>query len=70
MPKIKWLGKQENCDICKDTLGRFNTFYDGRLKDRTAWALMCKECWQYYGAGLGTGIGQEFDIFTKEKIRG
>lgn len=66
---VKWLGKQTTCDICKNDLDRFSTFYDGRMM-RGRWALMCLECWQYYGMGIGLGVGQEYDSTTKVKIRG
>ena len=67
---IKWTGKQENCDICGERLDRFEMFYDGRLQNRSTWALMCTECWMYCGAGVGTGFGQEYDSVSKVKIRG
>ena len=66
----KWLGKEKSCDICKDELRRFDTFYDGRLENRSQWALMCKECWQYYGTGIGAGVGQEYSSVDSTKIRG
>lgn len=69
MKKIKAIAP-ENCDLCKDTLRRFDTFYDGRLQGRSQWAWLCAECWQQYGAGLGTGTGQEYDSTSNEKIRG
>lgn len=68
--KKKWLGNQENCDICKDSLSRFDTFYDARINGKHTWALMCLECFEYYGAGIGQGFGQEYDSVTKEKLRG
>ena len=66
----KWLGKQTTCDICNDALSNFDMFYDGRMRGRTQWALMCKFCFNRYGVGLGTGKGREYDIDTKLKLRG
>ena len=66
----KWLGKADNCDLCKDSLTRFDVFYDARISGKNTWALMCKECFEWYGVGLGTGRGQEYDMATKEKKRG
>ena len=69
----KWLGKTECCNICKDGLDRFINkmwFVDGRIKGRTQWALMCPECFEHYGVGLGVGKGQKYDFNTLEKIDG
>ena len=60
----------DNCQLCGDDLRRFDNFYDGRQRDSTQWAWMCLECWQYYGSGVGTGRGQEYDSITSEKVRG
>ena len=60
----RWRGKVENCDICGDALDRLinkQWFVDGRLAGRGAWALMCAECFEHYGTGIGTGCGQKYD---------
>ena len=69
----KWQGKADVCNICGDSLSRFpdkQWFVDGRMDNRTTWALMCPECFEAYGAGLGEGLGQKYHIITKEKIAG
>ena len=69
--KVKrWLGNQTHCDICEENLRQSDTFYDGKIRGRSFWALMCLECWQLYGAGIGTGIGQEYNSADNVKIRG
>ena len=68
----KWLSKAENCDICKDALDRFINkmwFVDGKTTSGP-WALMCPECFEHYGVGLGSGKGQKYDFATKVKIDG
>ena len=66
---IKAINPPENCDICKDCLKRFPTFYDGRTV-HGPWAWMCEECWHWHGTGLGTGFGQQYDSVTNEKLWG
>ena len=66
----KWLGDAINCNICKDRLDRFVDkmwFVDGRTVN-SHWAVMCPECFEYYGVGLGVGKGQKYDFNTLEKI--
>ena len=68
----KWLGDAINCNICKDRLDRFVDkmwFVDGRTVN-SHWAVMCPECFEYYGVGLGVGKGQKYDFNTLEKIDG
>ena len=60
----------DKCQLCQVDLRQFDTFYDGRVRGETSWVWMCRECWRDYGAGLGTGIGQEYDSKTDEKLRG
>jgi hypothetical protein len=68
--QTKWLGKAENCDICEKSLTHFPKFYNGRIAGYSIWALMCQECFNAYGAGLGLGLGQEYDSMTKVKTNG
>ena len=65
----KALNPPKQCDICRKDLKSGAAFYDGRIM-RGTWAWMCQECWQWYGTGLGTGFGQEYDSVTNEKLRG
>ena len=69
---IKWQGNEGICDICRDALDRFVNkmwFVDGRTTSGR-WAMMCPECFEHYGVGLGTGKGQKYDFNTMEKIEG
>lgn len=65
MPKQKserkrWMSKiPENCDLCKASLK--DGFVDGRIEGRSSWAIMCLSCLKAFGAGLGTGFGQQYD---------
>lgn len=52
----QWLGHQY-CDICG--FEKPNVLIDGRTTDGP-WALMCGNCFDIYGAGLGTGLGQKY----------
>jgi len=63
----KWTGEVDNCDICTNEFA--DTFIDGATVDGP-WALMCIECWELYGIGLGIGRGQMYDLKTKVKIEG
>lgn len=71
MPKRvkKWMGSQTKCDLCRQDLNEHPTFYDART-ETGPWGLLCLECFQLYGVGLGAGMGQEYDSTTKEKLRG
>lgn len=69
--KKKWLGTwPANCDLCKEDLRRFKEFYDARIIGSTTWAIMCPKCFNNLGVGLGTGLGQQYDSKTLEKING
>jgi len=71
MKPKKWYGTwPAQCDLCARPLETFPTFYDARLADDPRWGLFCADCWQRYGAGLGTGLGQEYDSLSREKLRG
>lgn len=60
----------KKCNNCGYDLRHYGTYYDGRIKGHTMWAWLCLECWQIIGAGLGTGVGQEYDSKTDMKLRG
>jgi hypothetical protein len=71
-PKVKkWLGSQTKCDFCKIELTSWTVaaFVDGKTV-MGPWALMCPECFEKYGVGLGLGRGQKYDAQTKVKIEG
>jgi len=55
------------CDLCYKPFA--STFYDARTK-QGRWGLLCRSCFKEYGMGLGTGLGQEYDLRTLKKLRG
>jgi hypothetical protein len=64
----KWTGAvPTNCDICRRKLD--DTWVDGRTK-MGPWANMCRNCHRAHGVGHGQGKGQEYDVVTKEKVKG
>lgn len=66
---IKAHPSTDKCQVCKGDLREYDTFYDSN-SDSGHWAWMCRECWQFSGLGLGTGLGQEYDSKTNIKLRG
>jgi len=66
--KVRWVGTNpKTCQICMTPFK--GSFIDGGTKGGS-WCLMCKECHQLYGVGLGLGKDQEYDMKTLEKILG
>lgn len=68
----KWFDNIKiKCDICGKECEQ--VFYDAATK-MGPWAVMCEECFDKFGKGLGTGIGQEYWKNEKtgefEKTRG
>jgi hypothetical protein len=67
-PEKKWLGtKYTECELCNRPIGK--AFIDGRTF-RGPWAIMCEECHEELGVGLGLGRGQKYDSKTLLKIEG
>jgi len=64
----KWLAPLGNCDNCGAVLENTKTFYDACIGRR--WGLFCPDCFRYYNGKLGTGLGQEYNTKTREKLRG
>lgn len=64
----KWLSPVDKCDVCDKKI-KSETFIDGKTT-LGPWALMCEDCFDKVGIGLGTGFGQIYDTETKEKIDG
>lgn len=61
-----WLSEAPtNCDICKKAIKGF--FTDGRTKEGP-WAIMCDNCHEIAGCGLGLGKGQRYSSKTLKKI--
>lgn len=58
----------QKCDVCQQSLKSGITFYDSSTAN--GWAWLCRLCFSVHGRGLGTGIGQEYDSKTNEKLRG
>ena len=67
---VFWSGS-DKCDICKADLHNVLSFYDSKMKSRSAWALMCDDCYKEHGIGkLGTGLGQRYDGLTFRRLGG
>lgn len=57
-PTKKWFGRvPETCDVCGEDIEDY--FIDGRTY-HGPWAIMCVQCHQSVGCGLGTGNGQKY----------
>jgi len=58
------VSKLPECDIHKylQNVSGVPANYDGRNKLSSSWAYMCTECYDKYGIGLGTGIGQRLVV--------
>ena len=52
-----WQGRAETCGVCRQPL--LNTMIDGATL-AGPWALMCAGCHARIGAGIGQGLGQEY----------
>jgi len=69
MSKAKWLGSKR-CDFCHDELEGLKFFVDGKTKSGGRWGVMCPECYDRWGYGIGVGLGQMYDGTTFEQIAG
>lgn len=56
------------CEACGEPWTD-GVFYDARTPDGR-WGLICKPCHVRFGAPLGTGRGQEYDLESRVKLRG
>ena len=63
---VYWVSST-TCNICGRDATQYDHFIDGKTV-HGPWALMCLECFQEHGIGLGLGIGQKYDSKTLEKI--
>lgn len=59
----------EKCDLCLCLLVNEEIFVDGKTRDGS-WAIMCKSCWDTRGIGIGTGMGQVYELPSGKKIGG
>ena len=65
----KWLGDKK-CNICFADVRNGDYFVDGRIQGMSSWALMCQDCYENLGAGIGPGFGQKYNSKTFEKLEG
>lgn len=65
MSQKKWRGSTPVCDFCQTWSPDAAFFVDGRTK-YDVWAIMCPMCFLKHGLGLGDGMGQAYDMHTKE----
>jgi len=56
----RWLSEMpKKCNICEGLLE--DGFVDGKTNSSGCWAIMCLNCYEVYGTGLGLGLGQQYD---------
>jgi len=58
-----WTGPWPQCDICAGRGETVPGYADGRTV-YGPWAVMCRECWEDIGTGLGIGSGQVITAAT------
>lgn len=64
----KWMGsKPVKCDLCGGELE--DVFYDARTTSGP-WGILCSMCFAVHGVGIGTGMGQIYNLNTLEKLAG
>ena len=64
----EWTGSAiSDCQICSRPVGK--SFVDGRTKGGP-WAIMCIDCHDQCGVGLGLGCGQKYNTETLLKVAG
>lgn len=57
---VYWAGTPPvRCDICHKALGA--TFFDARAQTGH-WGCLCQTCYTVHGVGLGTGLGQKYEV--------
>ncbi len=57
--EVEWRGRLGNCQICR---GPFNgVMYDSRTIVGQ-WGNICQGCFITHGTGLGTGLGQRYEL--------
>ena len=57
-------GTPKACDSCGCPFEHERYMIDCKIKDRTSWACMCGDCYNFEGEGIGWGLGQ---IYQKDK---
>lgn len=66
----RWLSAAEKCDVCNKPLKGFVKYFVDGKTIQGPWALMCPECHNEIGCGLGLGLGQKYDGTTAVLIEG
>jgi len=58
-PNVWMSPPPEKCDIRGEPI--IDVFIDGRNQINGKWGCMCPACFESYGYGLGTGLGQRYE---------
>lgn len=63
--KFVWLSPLDRCDCCGKRFGASAsaTMYDAATITGP-WANLCQPCFNRLGKGLGTGLGQRYELQT------
>lgn len=69
MAKRTWSGSTPfQCQVCgRKFSAEDKHFYDFKTQSRI-WAIGCESCWKKVGCGLGTGLGQKYDLKSRLKV--
>ena len=54
------LDSKAPCDLCRKPRGPIQ--YDASTKPYGQWAWLCPRCFSHYAYGLGTGMGQKYEL--------
>lgn len=67
----RWLQKPPvRCDVCsRGFTEKDQHFFDAKTK-QGPWGLLCQQCWNLHGVGLGVGLGQKYSFKTLEQVSG
>ena len=58
--KVHWIGKApDRCQMCPTEI--HDLFIDGKTI-HGPWAILCENCHERIGTGLGTGRGQQYEL--------
>jgi hypothetical protein len=58
---MRWLSEPPvACDLCHKSIT--GTFVDGATRPTGIWGFMCPSCFATDGYGLGTGVGQKYEL--------
>ena len=65
----RWTGTPPHrCELCNRQFTPTDRFFWDFKTRMGPWALGCEACFKKHGIGEGTGMGQKYDLKTKEKI--